>query len=83
MTASQVACAPSSSSWSARTELSESSSFELRREPRGGAIAASIGLQHGVPLGAFVQVFTFQKFELDGMMVWWKEAPPWHVARYD
>jgi ribonucleoside-diphosphate reductase alpha chain len=32
------------------------------------AIAVSIGLQHGVPLEAFVKVFTFQKFEPSGMV---------------
>jgi ribonucleoside-diphosphate reductase alpha chain len=32
------------------------------------AIAVSIALQHGVPLEAFVKVFTFQKFEPSGMV---------------
>jgi len=32
------------------------------------AIAVSIGLQHGVPLEAFVKVFTFKKFEPSGMV---------------
>ena len=32
------------------------------------ASAVSIGLQHGVPLEAFVKVFTFQKFEPSGMV---------------
>ena len=32
------------------------------------AIAVSIGLQHGVPLEAFIKVFTFQKFEPSGMV---------------
>ena len=32
------------------------------------AIAVSIGLQHGVPLDAFVKSFTFQKFEPSGMV---------------
>lgn len=33
------------------------------------AIAVSLGLQHGVPLEAFVNSFTFQKFEPSGMVV--------------
>jgi len=33
------------------------------------AIAVSIGLQHGVPLGAYVDSFIFQKFEPNGMVV--------------
>ena len=33
------------------------------------AIAVSIGLQYGVPLEAFVKVFTFQKFEPSGQVV--------------
>ena len=32
------------------------------------AIAVSIALQHGVPLEAFIKVFTFQKFEPSGMV---------------
>ena len=32
------------------------------------AIAVSIALQHGVPLDAFIKVFTFQKFEPSGMV---------------
>ena len=32
------------------------------------AIAVSLGLQHGVPLDAFVNSFTFQKFEPSGMV---------------
>ena len=33
------------------------------------AIAVSIALQHGVPLEAFIKVFTFQKFEPSGQVV--------------
>ena len=33
------------------------------------AIAVSLGLQHGVPLEAFVNSFTFQKFEPSGMVM--------------
>ena len=33
------------------------------------AIAVSIGLQHGVPLGAYVDSFIFQKFEPNGMVI--------------
>ena len=33
------------------------------------AIAVSLGLQHGVPLDAFVNSFTFQKFEPSGMVM--------------
>ena len=33
------------------------------------AIAISIGLQHGVPLQAFVKSFTFQKFDPSGPVV--------------
>ena len=33
------------------------------------AIAVSLGLQHGVPLEAFVNSFTFQKFEPSGMVI--------------
>ena len=33
------------------------------------AIAVSIGLQHGVPLGAYVDSFIFQKFEPNGMVL--------------
>jgi ribonucleoside-diphosphate reductase alpha chain len=33
------------------------------------AIAVSIGLQHGVPLSAYVDSFIFQKFEPNGMVV--------------
>ena len=32
------------------------------------AIAVSIGLQHGVPIDAFVKSFTFSKFEPSGMI---------------
>ena len=32
------------------------------------AIAVSIGLQHGVPIDAFVKSFTFTKFEPSGMI---------------
>ena len=32
------------------------------------AIAVSIGLQHGVPLGAYVDSFIFQKFEPNGLV---------------
>src|SRR3546814_14398916 len=32
------------------------------------AIAVSIGLQHGVPLGEFVDAFTFTRFEPSGMV---------------
>src|SRR3546814_5549799 len=32
------------------------------------AIAVSIGLQHGVPLGEFVDTFTFTRFEPSGMV---------------
>ncbi|MFA7296255.1 MAG: vitamin B12-dependent ribonucleotide reductase, partial [Dehalococcoidia bacterium] len=33
------------------------------------AIAVSIGLQHGVPLSAYVDSFIFQKFEPNGMVI--------------